>query len=164
MAMGAVKTGSDQFLDFLMMAGISPDLQCGAGKTLSHYAAEFAIQTGNAEVLRKLVRYGANLYIKAKDGRTVLDVLKSNPRLEDEIRLAWLKGSRNNGVKEALGIFEDRNKAKPKRGGETCPVLKQVRALRGDDPAKNRVLNRPRKIREDAGHIHQDNSPVLKIS
>lgn len=164
MAMGAVKTGSDQFLDFLMMAGISPDLQCGAGKTLSHYAAEFAIQTGNAEVLRKLVRYGANLYIKAKDGRTVLDVLKSHPRLEDEVRLLWMQGSRNNGVKEARGIFTDGHKDRPKKTGVACPVLKQVKALRGGNPAKNKVLTRPRRRGEDDGHIRQDNSPVLKIS
>lgn len=154
-AIGAAKTGQEQFIDFLMMAGVSPDLKCADGKTLAYHAAEFAVMTGDAEILRKLVRYGANLYIKAKNGKTIMDVLKANPKLENEVRVAWLNGSHRFGVKDSIkgrdghalwGEAEDGAKKKTKQGGEIGraeEVLGQVRVLRGKGSKKHSVLRRP---------------------
>lgn len=171
---GAIKTGQDQFLDFIMMAGFSPDSRCKDGKTLTHHAAEFAVQTGDPEPLRKLVRYGANLYLRDKNNRTVLDVLRAIPRLENEVRGAWLDGSGNLGVRDSLG---GRNggalggggkqkglggKGKPKGDGGSAQVLGQVRALRGKLGKKPQALFRPDE--KDSGVVQKGEAVILKIS
>lgn len=160
---GAVKTGQDQFLDFLMLVGVSPDLQCQDGKTLAHHAAEYAVQTGDAEPLRKLVRYGANVYIKDKDKRTVVDILKSNPKLENEVRAAWLHGSRHLGVKDStrgkngealLSKVKTPKREKHKTTEDELlrtGVLGQLSALRGAAKKQQKPLARPEQDWGGAG-------------
>jgi len=173
-AIGAAKTGQDQFIDFLMMAGVSPDLKCAEGKTLAYHAAEFAVMTGNAEILRKLVRYGANLYIKAKNGKTIIDVLKANPKLENEVRVAWLRGSHRLGVKDSIrgrdgdvlwGENEGNTKRKTKQGGDIGraeDVLGKVRVLRGNGEKKHSVLRRPEVERDEDASISTEEIQLFK--
>jgi hypothetical protein len=152
---GAIKTGQASFLDFLMMVGVSPDLKCPDGKTLTHHAAEYAVQTGDPEVLRRLVHYGANLNIRAKNGKTVIDILKAKPGLENEVRQAWLGGSGSVGIRDSRRGKKAREKKVLGGGGKksemdknesaqlSSQILGQVSRLRKKKKQNPKKLKRP---------------------
>lgn len=124
--MGAAKAGQEGIIQVLMMAGISPDQKCKDEKTLTHHAAEYAVATGDADVLRKLVDYGANLYLRDGRGKTVLDILKASPKLEAEARSSWLGGSRQLGIKDS-SARRKKSKHQSKRSKEEPQGLAVLR-------------------------------------
>lgn len=139
---GFASSGQESWIQVLLLAGISPDSQDSDGKTLAHYAAEYAVRMGDADVLRKLVDYGSNLYLRDKRGRTVLDILKSSPKLENEVREAWMRGSQQLGIRDSTTTSgkkplsegaAGRGRQKRKAGGgavSASPILERVETLR----------------------------------
>ncbi len=149
-AVGAVKSGQEGLIQVLMLAGISPDHKCKDGKSLAHHAAEYAVAVGDPDVLRKLVDYGANLYLKDSKGRTVVDILKASPKLEAEARAEWLRGSRQLGIKDTP-LSKTTIKRSKKREAE----------IPHDDHSNNgRIREGVSKLRVGSGKIRRVGRPV----
>ncbi len=145
-AVGAVKSGQEGLLHVLMLAGISPDQKCKDGKSLAHHAAEYAVAVGDPDVLRKLVDYGANLYLKDSKGRTVLDILKASPKLEAEARAEWLRGSRQLGVKSLAMDTQEIQESKKQEHflGEVDGRIRQGVDVLRKGKKKTKKIERPK--------------------
>lgn len=74
---GAVSHGYFEAVKFLLVCGVDPNDFCTKEKwTTLHHIAREEIEPQYEKILKLLLKYGANPYIKDKDGKSPLDILR----------------------------------------------------------------------------------------